>query len=168
MVVNGLVSIREAAEDDFHLLCVLRLSAPLRKIILRLPHGNLRRILNWVAIDASGDAWEGDGLAAVLLRKGEGVSVAGGKFLRLAVLAVAIDALPEMEMPVNSFFANVMDLEAVFVTPLTVKEAFSVAVRSVVVAFLFVTVVELPVVGERLAYVVEERLHVTDSDVVVP
>ena len=58
---------------------------------------------------------------------------------------------PLMVMSVKVFFANVRDLESVFVVPLTVQLAFSVTVWSFVVVFLFVTVVELPLVGERLA-----------------
>ena len=56
----------KAAEADFHLIRDLRLSAPLREKILHLPHGKLRSLFFRVAVDACGDAGEGEGLAAVL------------------------------------------------------------------------------------------------------
>ena len=80
---------REATENNFHRrrgrsprptrlrrvktrvlpLCDLCLSAPLREIILHLPHGNFCRILDWIAVHACRDTGKGYGLATVLHRQ---------------------------------------------------------------------------------------------------
>ena len=54
-------------------------------------HGDLRSRFFRVAVDARGDAGEGDGFAAVLRREGERVAVAGRQLIRFAVLTVAIN-----------------------------------------------------------------------------
>ena len=93
------IPLGEAAEDHLHLPLSVPLCLSVSQIFPDFAEGDAGGGFEGVAVDAGGDAGEGDGAAGVVGGEGEGVAVAGGELFGFAVGAAAPDGADGVDDP---------------------------------------------------------------------
>ena len=99
MFIHLFIPLREAAEHHFHLPFAVALPRRGGEEFPDFAEGDAGGGFEGVAVDAGGDAGEGDGAAGVVGGEGEGVAVAGGELFGFAAGAAAPDGSDGVDDP---------------------------------------------------------------------